>query len=368
MRRWLLTWMHLTLVAAAAAQGNAPMVATPVEPLKGLSPKVQLINPDGSQRSAAAAVQLEKRTQWVQSEQSTAEFLRQKGIVADANAINAFKRLNPRINSEGTIPAGAKVSFFSPALSASADAEKPKMAAFDMTAVARMSVSPQVVEARRHKADSLRLPATAYERTVDQRSHRALAQEVDETAVLVGQRASRMSSMDLALSKFYLASANAKLDAVKAPTGAKIPSQRIMEVEAAAVPVRSMRTMMMEGGSPFQYRPVEVSVRAKPGQADPPSYRVYVLPAGMLEKPHLYAETLLLQLLGDLSFEKLTSPSKYSVAQGEMRVWIGPDYAYQSMAKMVRERSLTKTTPVHASADSTSLSIALVAPDDVVTP
>lgn len=366
-RMWYLLLAISAFVNGAAAQGSVSMVATPVEQTRAFSPKVLLVNPDGSKVSGAG-VKLEKQTQWVQSEQSASDFLQKSGIVADVGAVNAFKKLNPQLRPDGTIPAGSKVSVFAPVLNSNLTSERAPKASFDMTTIARLSVNPQVAEARRHRVDTFRLSADSYERPGDLRVHRALALEVDETASLISQRASRMSSMDLALSKFYLASANAKLEGVKSSKAVKISGRSVAEIEAATLPVRSMRTLMMEGGSPFQYRPVVVSVLAKPGEAEPPRYRVYVLPAGIVDSPTSYDDDLLLQLLGDLSFEKLTSPSKYSVAQGEMRVWIGPDYEYRSMAKKIRQRTLVKTTPVHAAADPTSLSITLIAPDDVVMP
>lgn len=362
----LLVLATLLIVGPALAQ-TPPVreITTPVGSAKAISPKVQFVTPDGTS-AAAKDTKLEQRTQWVQSNESARDFLSKNGLVVDNRTIEAFKKLNPNVRSDGTIPAGSKISIFAPERATHVG----QKALVNMSMVAKYSVSDEVAKAKQVKMETLKLPASAYERASDLKTHRVLASDIDKTAALVAQRAGRMSAMDLVLSKYYLATASANAANVAAFAKLdKVSAENIAQLQVAVAPVQSMQAMMSTGGAPFQYRSIEVSVKSKPGAKDPPPLRVYVLPGGILDKPETFDEDFIRDLLVALTFERLTTPSKAPVAQGDMRIWVGPDHEYPAMAKRVRDRKPITFTPLRpAPAGGPEVVLQFTAPDDIVTP
>ena len=112
-----------------------------------------------------------------------------------------------------------------------------------------------------------------------------------------------------------------------------------------------MQKRLSSGQPPFGYRSVVVTVKARTGQPEPPRLRVYVLPSGVLERPENFDVATIRQWLADLTFQDLTSPSRGTVAQGSMRIWIGPDAAYDAMAKRIASGAPIAFTPLHIAPD-----------------
>jgi hypothetical protein len=366
--------MPLMLLAAGCAFAQVPpnpSVTTPVTAGKAASPKVVMIKPGGAKATVAGPVTFEQKTEWVQRDESASDFLGKNGLAADNRTIKAFRTLNPQVQANGTIPAGSKVSIFvpTPGTSAASDANASK-ASVDMALVAKYSLGGEVAKSREIRMQTLQLPASAYAKPADFSAHRALVTDIDKAAVLVNQRADQMSARDLALSKYYLANANRQASGMaNMAKVSAVPSAQINQLQTAVAPVQNMQMRLSTGGSPFEYRPVVVSVSAKEAGQNPPPLRVYVLPGGFIDDPETFDEGLLKQLLVQLTFQSLTSPAKSSVAQGDMRVWIGPDHAYEGMARMVRERKLNRFTPLHiTSAGSPDVELKFVTPDDIVRP
>ena len=208
-------------------------------------------------------------------------------------------------------------------------------------------LQPQVQAAQQAKQKTVQLPASAYERPADIPRHQALVSDLDATARLVEQRAASLSPRDLALSTYYLAQANADARVISTKSLQPISTQAVTQLRETVAPVQGMQKRLSAGQPPFGYRSVVVTVKARPGQPDPPRLRVYVLPSGVLERPENFDVATIRQWLADLTFQDLTSPSRGTVAQGAMRVWIGPDGAYDAMAKRIASGTPIAYTPLH---------------------
>lgn len=219
-------------------------------------------------------------------------------------------------------------------------------ASLAMTEAGRHNMTIEADRSSQARAQASQLPDSVYRRRNDASLHRELLTRVDDTARLVAQRANALPPRDLALSRYYISSANAEARRVNQLASQRsIGSEDLERLRSTVEPVRAMQARLARGETPFERRQVTVTVRNADGGQPAPPLRVYVLPAGLIDNPDEPA--LIRELLGELSFERLTSPSTGTVPGGEMRLWVGPDFQYDAMAKMVVERRLTRYTPVH---------------------
>jgi len=100
-----------------------------------------------------------------------------------------------------------------------------------------------------------------------------------------------------------------------------------------------------------------------------PVARAMAFRTGIVDRPGSFDESLIQELLVSLTFEQLTTPAQWTVENGEMRVWVGPDHEFAGMAKLVREGRATGFTPVRGAAlGAEELALTFTAPDDVVKP
>jgi hypothetical protein len=193
--------------------------------------------------------------------------------------------------------------------------------------------------------------------------------DIDNTARLVDQHADTLSKRDLALSKYYLAEANAKAQMATTRTLEPISAGSVAQLRTAVAPLKSMQSKLLSGQLPFGYRKVVVTVKAVAGQPEPPRMRVYVLPSGVLDRPEYFGIDTIREWLQAFSFEEPTSPSRGTVPQGEMRVWVGPDRMYEAMAKRVFERQPIAFALLHIAPDNApELALRFNAPGDIVKP
>lgn len=351
-------------VTAAQSQ----IVATPVNTDRMTPAKVTLVKPDGTKVKATSDLKIEQRTEWIEKDQTVQDYLRRNNLTTDKKAITTFKALNPQVRADGTIPAGSKVSVFVTNADTDGSAGSPAMAKAHISDLTRVSFSRQVAEANQIKLATAQVPQGAYLRKDDMVLHRKLVSDVDRTASLVASRADKLSAKDLALSRYYLSSANAtaaKLSTVA--VGATIPSKSLSILQNDVAPVQQMEARMLNGQPPIDYRDVEVQVKTAPGAATPPKLRVYVLPGGCLDVPK-NCEEFLQDLLVNLTFENLTTPSKSKVQPADMRVWVGLDNAYAAMAKLVLSGAAIPFTPVRPAPGNETLVISFSAPDQIVRP
>jgi len=234
---------------------------------------------------------------------------------------------------------------------------------------ARQSVRPQVEAAQQTRQLTAALSDKAYARPEDAKQHRALVSDIDATARLVDQRADTLSKRDLALSKYYLAEANAKAQLAATRTLEPISAGSVAQLRTAVAPLKSMQSKLMSGQLPFGYRKVVVTVKAVAGQPEPPRMRVYVLPSGVIDRPEYFDIDTIREWLQAFAFEEPTSPSRGTVPQGEMRVWVGPDMMYDTMAKRVFERQPIPFALLHvAPSDAPELQLQFNAPGQIVKP
>jgi hypothetical protein len=229
-------------------------------------------------------------------------------------------------------------------------------------------LQPQVQAAQQAKQKTAQLPPSAYERPADIPRHQALVSDLDATARLVAQRAASLSARDLALSTYYLAQANADARVISTKSLQPISAHAVAQLRETVAPVQGMQKRLSSGQPPFGYRSVVVTVKARPGQPEPPRLRVYVLPSGVLERPENFDVATIRQWLADLTFQELTSPSRGTVAQGSMRIWIGPDAAYDAMARRIASGAPIAFTPLHITPDGAAEQELQFTAGDIVRP
>jgi hypothetical protein len=197
--------------------------------------------------------------------------------------------------------------------------------------------------------------------------HQRLIRDFAHSAQRIEVNADRMSRRELAIAKFAIAKATAEEGKVQrilsAPTAGP-KTVNLGPLEDAVGYLGKMNARAANGLPSIDYRMVNVSVRKKDGKFIS-GLRVYALPKDMLNEPGNYSQALIKNLLEDLTFEKLTSPSLDKIPISELQIWVGPEFSYEEMRKMVVEKKLKKYKPVHASFTSTTLELVFEAPDEV---
>ena len=321
-----------------------------------------------------------KQREIVQQSQSVDRFLRRKGMVPDARTVDTFKKMNPAVTSVGRIPAHTGVTVFVPGSDGVADARRPARARVDQAQAARFTAALEVDRVARVRAQASALPASAYQRPDDAARHRALLARVDDTAQLVQTHAAELPSRELALSRYYLWQASTKAAQLNAhalqaqpaplpgPVAAPIDEAQLTQLARATGPVQQMGERLARGLAPFERRRVTVTVQDRDGHNLRNPLRVYVLPAGLIDNPPP-APDLLLDLLSELTFERLTSPASGTVFEGDMRVWVGPDFEYEQMARLIMQGKLTHFVPVRGhESGGADANLLFVAPDGITVP
>ena len=247
---------------------------------------------------------------------------------------------------------------------------KPGRAPVDRADQARRNAAIEVDRLSRVRAEAQALPQSAYRRPDDIAKHRALLTRVDDAARMVEQRAATLPARDLALSRYYLSQASGAAQSVNAQAQQAQPigDDQLGRLERAARPVQAMRERLARGQAPFERRRVTVTVRDAEGRNLGDPLRVYVLPAGLVDSPPDQPE-LIRELLSELSFERLTSPSTGTVLEGDMRVWVGPDFQYEEMAQLVMQGRLKRFAPVRGhQTGAPDPNLVFVAPDSITVP
>ena len=311
-----------------------------------------------------------RQVEVVPHQQTVNHYLEHRGVVADRPTVEAFRAMNPQVTAANRIPAHTRVSVFVPEAAASRPATtalQPR-ARIDMAQAARYTAAIEVDRTGLIQAKALQLPPSAYRRAVDVDQHRNLLASVDSTARLVAQRAPALPSRELALSRYYLRNANGVAQQINAQAATQpIGEPELQKLADASRPVQAMQVRMVNGEKPLEFRKVTVKVRGEDGKDLREPLRVYVLPAGLVDKPD--DPELILELLTLLSFERPTSPSTGEVQRGEMRLWVGPDFKYREMADLVMAGGLTNFMRVRGHLlDASSPDLLFQAPGSVTVP
>lgn len=350
------------------ALAQTPESALQFKATKVAAPKVELVTPVGAKLGAFNAAGYEQRTVWSPQDQNVRDLLSKSRLQLDPATMKSLRTLNPSIRQDGTVPAGAKVTYFVPKFDPDKPAPADSMAIVDMASLARYAISPEVADARSVRLQTTQLTLDKYDRQTDFQAHRKLVRDIESAATAVESKAGRMTAKDLALSRYYLSAANAKA-ATLTTTNFKIFEAQVHSLELSAQPVQGMQVMLKSSGSPFAYRPVVVRVASAQGSPEVGPLRVYVLPSGLVADPETYSEGEIEQYLIDLSFEKLTTPSHSMVAQADMRVWVGPDHSYAGMARLVKQKQPIRFNRLDVSpAGASDRVVDFSAPLDVVRP
>lgn len=300
-------------------------------------------------RTPVEAGSLVMRVENVPQPQSVHQYLERRGVVADRPTVDAFRTLNPQVTPANRIPAHTRVTAFvpeaAPVQPAGTPMQPPPRARVDMGRAVRNTAALEVDRASRTQLTALQLPPTAYRSPADLSRHRDLLASVDTTARLVAQRADTLPARDLALSRYYLRNANVAAQQLNSEAAVRpLGEADVQRLAAASQPVQAMQARMARGEAPIAYRQITVHVRSADGKELRDPLRVYVLPAGLLDAPDDPA--LILELLSQLSFERLTSPATGTVQDGEMRLWVGPDFQYEGMRNLVMAKQVTRYAPV----------------------
>ncbi|MFT3815858.1 MAG: hypothetical protein QM740_21255 [Acidovorax sp.] len=368
-----------TLLRTSAISAILPLVVMAQTPADLAAPqstairkpdfKVQLISPNGVKSAPQELQGVQLETASSERDQILKDLLGSKGLALDKKSLAAVRTLNPSLKADGTVPAGTKITYYAPHLVAGQLAPGEKTA-FDMALAAKYQVGAERTVARTVRQETIRMPSTAYEQKADMAMHRQLVASIEETATLVESRADKLTARDLALSKYYLSEANAQSQRLSSLTAANsIRTDSVEQLKLTVQPLEGMRTMMKKTVSPIEYRAVNVKVSGPPAGPPAEPLRVYVLPGGMLDRPETYTLAELKDLLIALSFENLTSPSRSMVAQGDMRLWVGPDHAYDAMAKRILQSAPIRFKAVLPATDNgPERQIEFEAPTDVVQP
>jgi hypothetical protein len=357
----------------AMAQTPAAAVARELimqRPLDAARPAAVLVHPGPASAAVAAQLRLEQRTLWVPRDEDLVSILTRSGVSANAETLQAIRKLNPHIGADGRVKAGTRLSFYAPHVADGKPLPAGTLVGLDMAQVARSTVTPHAAAARQLKVQTSALPAAAYERSTDIAAHRHLIDQIDRTAQLVEEKSPQMSARDLALSRFYLAHANVTAQSLTGASAAKrISTQGVVLLQQSVSPLEGMQAMMLSSDKPFGDREVSVSVSSANGPGDPPRLRVYMLPGGILDRPDAFSFDEVRDLLIQLTFQSLTSPSSASVPIADMRVWVGPDHAYDAMARKVLSGDTIRFTPLRSGpgADKPA-DLAFTAPTDIVVP
>lgn len=350
------------------ALAQTPESARQFKATKVAAPKVELVSPVGAKLGAFNTAGYEQRTIWSPQDQNVRDLLSRSGLQLDPATLKSLRTLNPNIRQDGMVPAGAKVTYFAPKFDSDKPAPADSMAIVDMASLAKYAVSPEVADARAVRLQTTQLKLDKYDRQPDFETHRQLVRNIESAATSVESKAGRMTAKDLALSRYYLSAANAKA-ATLTKANVKISEAQVHSLKLSAQPVQGMQMMLRSSDSPFEYRPVVVRVADAQGSPQVGPLRVYVLPSGLIADPETYSEREIEQYLIDLSFEKLTTPSRSMVAQADMRVWVGPDHSYAGMARLVKQRQPIRFNRLDVSpAGASDREVDFSAPLDVVRP
>ena len=312
------------------------------------APKVYLVGPAGAKVGAISGAGFDQRTVWSRKDQNVRDLLSESSLHLNNTTVQALRKLNPVIRPDGTVPAGSKVTYFAPTFAAGRAAPADSKALVDMGSLAKYSVRAEVEDARATRERTRTFAAEKYERRADIQAHRQVVAQIESTAILVESKAERMNAKDLALSRYYLRTANQHA-APMSKSDMVISKAAVAELKSNAQPVQSMQLALRSGDSPFTYRQVVVKVVNAPGTPTPEPFQVYVLPSGLVADPATFSEKDIEQYLIDLSFEQLTTPSRSLVAQADMRLWIGPAKSYSGMARLVKAQQPLRFTRIDAS-------------------
>jgi hypothetical protein len=198
--------------------------------------------------------------------------------------------------------------------------------------------------------------------------HRAVLDELVHDAKQIEVREERLSRRDRSMANFLLASANAEATTFEMQVRAAPEPQSagdLAPLEHAKNRLKQARARIEAGRPPVDERLVRVSVFAHGSSVPIKGLRVYVLPKDMLERPQLYPVELLKELLEDLTFETLTSPAQGRVPLSDIRIWVGPEHAYNAMCELVQGKRLHRYKPVHANATEEILELEFLSPEGV---
>lgn len=364
-----LGWGMLLVTMPSGAQSSAVLLQPAASIAKQPTFKYQVVEPGGGKKTVKGLVDIELHTVSSDRDQPLRELLDGQGFVLNQKSLSAVRRLNPEVQVDGTVPAGSKVSYLAPQIPDELNRQGVKTS-FDMGAAAKYKIGFETAKASSARQQTYKMSSAVYERKADISVHRRLVADIEVTAAEVEARADKLSGRELALSKYYLSQANDQAQRLtRLSDNSSIRSTDVLRLQRAVEPLDGMRALMKRTGSPVSYRSVKVVVSGVPGGPPVERLRVYTLPGGIIDRPESYPLPELKSLLVVLSFGDLTSPSQDMVAQGEMRVWVGPDHSFDDMAKWVKQgRSIRYVAVQPSTALDNGREIEFKFPNDVVRP
>ena len=351
-----------------------PLANPPSKSDIAAEPKILVLDAGGKTRPAPKSIEVQLNTEVLGRSESVVEVLSRHGLAHTETTMAMFKKLNPALDiSGGRLHAGSKINLIAPKTGttgpAGSGANQVKLT-FDRPAVARLVVKEQVRDAAWAKARANLLPPSAYRRNADRDAHLQAVARIESATHIVYHRAEDLSGADLGAVNFQIGFANQEAKDVYAKASAGTLETRDVEDFVRTSERVEQIADSLKTGKGIRRRIVSVSV-AKVSDGKPVhQLQVYVLPAGVFDKPQLLPDDAqIVAQLTRLSFAHLTSPAHEGIENFDARVWVGPAMKYELMAKLVRQRAINKYRVISDRTGSLRpMSIGFKSPDDVVRP
>jgi hypothetical protein len=337
-------------------------------------PDILVVGPQGQPKKAPTDMQVELRTEVLHRDEGVGDLLRRNGLNEDAKTVDMLKRMNPGHDfSSGTLRAGTKVDLFVPKPGDNRPAvdHDAGRVTFSNPAVAKLAAVDRMKRADDVRNAAYALPPTAFANAKDLATHRQSVTHIETAARLFHTKADALAPPDFAVAKYQIDYATRLAAAVneQAQRTGKIASADVRAASAAAASTQPMTIRLMSGQSPLPLRRVKVRVLKQDSDDDVRGLQVYLLPAGLIDRPDLFAFDEVLTYLTRFSFIDETSPSSQNIPVFDARVWVGPKLKFSEMAAAVKARQLTKFRPINdPDLGSPVVELVFRAPADVMAP
>ena len=179
--------------------------------------------------------------------------------------------------------------------------------------------------------------------------HQQLVSKLNESAKLAIENQGQYNRFDRAMAKYLLIKANIEARELdRRPAGSPaIKDEDLQPLQESIQPLYAMQYNTMKREPPPPHWTVKVSVEERLGSSTPiKGLRVYALPKEIFLFPEKFEPEIVEELLQDFSFQNLTSPSVEEVAVSDLRVWVGPEYSYKLMQRLIEKKELVQFKPL----------------------
>jgi hypothetical protein len=308
------------------------------------APAARLVRPDDSgaaAKSSPARVRPDAVT--IRGSESRDQVFSRNRLSQDPVTVDTVRRMNPTVNLD-RLDTHAGQPLYVPKLAQSPHPEGTVLQIRDPN-FARV----QLAQDRQDLARLQKKTSVEKEAVFESPKLAPRHQAVLKNATLATQRlesfTAAMSPRDVALLNAQFGTVHRVADpAVAMSTVGKpdhpLTTERITSLESIAQPLQSVVRVTSRPGVTYEdlRREVKVVVTGADPARVPRPWRVYVLPAAMVDRPGDYADDTLLSLLRGLTFTTLTTPTSERFVFSDLALWLGPEDAYAAALADVRNR------------------------------